>query len=51
MKAAQKAVDMGFRAVKLDPFGTAQGFIEDEQLDLAYEILGQYERHFRVFAF
>ncbi len=39
VKAAQKAVDKGFHAVKLDPFGTAQGFIEDEQLDLAYQIL------------
>jgi len=39
VRAAQKAVDKGFHAVKLDPFGTAQGFIEDDELDLAYEIL------------
>ncbi len=46
VNAAQKAVDKGFHAVKLDPFGTAQGFIEDEQLDLAYEILKAMRRAF-----
>jgi galactonate dehydratase len=46
VKAAQKAVNKGFHAVKLDPFGTAQGFIEDEQLDLAYEILSAIREAF-----
>jgi galactonate dehydratase len=37
--AAEQAVAKGFRAMKLDPFGTAQGFIADAELDLAYEIV------------
>ena len=28
----------GFKAFKLDPFGTAQGFISREELDLSYDI-------------
>jgi galactonate dehydratase len=37
--AAKQAVAMGFHALKLDPFGTAQGFINEAELDLAYDIL------------
>ncbi|MCW5557249.1 MAG: mandelate racemase/muconate lactonizing enzyme family protein, partial [Verrucomicrobiae bacterium] len=37
--AAQEVVAKGFRALKLDPFGTAQGFIDAENLDLAYRIV------------
>jgi galactonate dehydratase len=32
-------VERGFKAMKLDPFGKAQGFIHEDELDLAYEIL------------
>ena len=39
VKAIRKVVKMGFKAAKLDPFGIAQGFIEDSELDLAYDIL------------
>lgn len=39
VKAAQDVVDKGFRALKLDPFGTSKGFIDDEQLELSYEIV------------
>jgi len=37
--AAKKVVAKGFRAMKLDPFGVAQGFIEESELGLAYEIV------------
>lgn len=37
--AAEPVVEHGFRALKLDPFGTAQGFIDDRELDLAHDIL------------
>ena len=36
---AKQVVAKGFHAMKLDPFGTAQGFIDEAELDLAYEIL------------
>jgi galactonate dehydratase len=39
LEAARDVVAKGFRAMKLDPFGTAQGFISQAELDLAYEIL------------
>lgn len=39
LAAARSVIDKGFRAMKLDPFGTAQGFIEEAELDLAYDIL------------
>ena len=39
LEAARAALAHGFHAVKLDPFGTAQGFIADDELDLAYEIV------------
>jgi galactonate dehydratase len=38
LAAAQAVIDSGFKALKLDPFGTAQGFISREELDLSYEI-------------
>jgi len=37
--AAAKAVSKGFKAIKLDPFGLAQGFIDEENLELSYEIV------------
>ena len=38
-KAADTVVKKGFRALKLDPFGTAQNFIEDDELELSFEIV------------
>jgi galactonate dehydratase len=37
--AAESAIAKGFRAVKLDPFGTAQGFIDDAELALSVAIV------------
>jgi len=39
LAAAKNVVAMGFKAMKLDPFGTAQGFISEGELDLAFAIL------------
>jgi galactonate dehydratase len=39
LQAAKAVITKGFRAMKLDPFGTAQGFIPEPDLDYAYEIL------------
>ena len=39
LRAARAVVAKGFHALKLDPFGTAQGFISEPELDLAYDIL------------
>ena len=38
LDAAMAVLAKGFKAFKLDPFGTAQGFISREELDLSYEI-------------
>jgi len=38
LQAAQAVLAKGFKALKLDPFGTAQDFIAKEELDLAYDI-------------
>ena len=39
LAAAKSVIAKGFKAMKLDPFGTAQGFISEPELDLAYDIL------------
>jgi galactonate dehydratase len=39
LDAAQAVIAKGFKAFKLDPFGTAQGFISAAELDLAEAIL------------
>jgi len=39
LAAARTVVAGGFQALKIDPFGTAQGFIEKQELDLARAIL------------
>jgi galactonate dehydratase len=39
LEAAKQVIAKGLHAMKLDPFGTAQGFISEAELDLAYEIL------------
>ena len=38
LEAAQAVLAKGFKAFKLDPFGTAQGFISREELELSYAI-------------
>ena len=38
LEAAKGVLDKGFKAFKLDPFGTAQGFISREELELSYAI-------------
>jgi galactonate dehydratase len=44
--AAEHVVARGFKALKLDPFGTAQGFLEEAELDLALEIVGRLRERF-----
>ena len=44
--AAETVVSMGFTALKLDPFGTAQGFIDNDGLRLAYDILSALRGRF-----
>lgn len=39
VKAAEVAIAKGFLALKLDPFGLAKGFISNEDLNMAYNIL------------
>ena len=39
LEAARGVIAKGFHAMKLDPFGTAQGFLSKAELDLSYEIL------------
>jgi len=39
VEAAQVVIDKGFHALKVDPFGTAQGFIEEDELELSYQII------------
>lgn len=38
LAAAEAVIAKGFKALKLDPFGTAQGFITPEELELSYDI-------------
>lgn len=44
--AAEAVVARGFRALKLDPFGTAQGFLSEAELDLSYRILAALRDRF-----
>jgi galactonate dehydratase len=39
LEAARGVIAKGFKALKLDPFGTAQGFISEAELALAYDIV------------
>ena len=39
VEAAENVVRLGFKAAKLDPFGTAQGFLEQAELEQAYAIV------------
>lgn len=45
LEAASVVLDKGFKAFKLDPFGTAQGFVAKEELDLAYDICRTLRDH------
>jgi len=38
-RAAEAVLAKGFHALKLDPFGTAQGFLKPGELELSYEIV------------
>jgi galactonate dehydratase len=39
LEAAHRARAQGFHALKLDPFGVGQGFLESDELALAYDIV------------
>jgi galactonate dehydratase len=45
-QAAEAVARRGFHALKLDPFGTAQGFLSDEELELAVEIVRTLRERF-----
>ncbi|MBN9023965.1 MAG: mandelate racemase/muconate lactonizing enzyme family protein, partial [Rhizobiales bacterium] len=44
LEAARGVIEKGFKAFKLDPFGTAQGFISEPEVQLAEEILATLRR-------
>jgi galactonate dehydratase len=44
--AAERAVSLGFRALKLDPFGTVEGFIDEGDLDVAVAIVALLRERF-----
>ncbi len=46
VQAAEAAVAKGFHALKLDPFGLAQGFIDEAELQSAYDILAAIRKRF-----
>lgn len=46
VKAAEIVVKKGFHALKLDPFGLAQGFIDEGELQLAYDIVKAIRKRF-----
>ncbi len=52
VRAAKTVEATGLRALKLDPFGTAQGFIDDAALDEAFRIVealrGELSRDFKI---
>lgn len=43
-EAADAAVARGFRALKLDPFGTARGYLSADELDLAVAVVAELRR-------
>jgi galactonate dehydratase len=45
-EAAESVVAKGFTALKLDPFGTAEGFIDDAELELGVEIVSALRQRF-----
>ena len=46
VEAAENVVRLGFKAAKLDPFGTAQGFLEHAELEQAYAIVAAIREKF-----
>jgi galactonate dehydratase len=46
VQAAEPVVAMGFHALKLDPFGTAQGFIDEIELQRSYDIVSALRQRF-----
>lgn len=44
VRAAEAVVEKGFKALKLDPFGTAQGFIDAENLATSVAIIAALRR-------
>jgi len=44
--AAEAVIQKGFHALKVDPFGTAQGFMEDADLQIACDIIGALRDRF-----
>ena len=46
VQAAESVVGMGFHALKLDPFGTAQGFIDEGELRLSHDIVAALRHRF-----
>lgn len=46
VEAAEAAVKKGFRALKLDPFGMARGFISEPELETACAIVGAIRERF-----
>ncbi|HZY74338.1 MAG TPA: mandelate racemase/muconate lactonizing enzyme family protein [Edaphobacter sp.] len=46
LRIAETVVKRGFKALKLDPFGMAKGFIDRPDTELAFEILRGLREHF-----
>ena len=46
LRIAETVVKRGFKALKLDPFGMARGFIDHGDTELAIEILRRLREHF-----
>ncbi|MBN9615799.1 MAG: mandelate racemase/muconate lactonizing protein [Acidobacteriales bacterium 59-55] len=46
LRIAETVVKRGFKALKLDPFGMAKGFIDHPDTELAFEILHRLREHF-----
>lgn len=46
VRIAESVIAKGFKALKLDPFGTAKWFSSNQDVDLAYEILHALRKHF-----
>jgi galactonate dehydratase len=44
--AADKVVEKGFHALKIDPFGVARDFIEADELELSYDIVAALRSRF-----
>jgi galactonate dehydratase len=45
-EAAEKVLEKGFHALKLDPFGIAKTFIESDELELSYDIVAAIRSRF-----